>query len=291
MKYVDLSREDLVLSKELSRSGNAKQFEEHLKSSIEEIGLAEPIKVAKRPDGKYVVVDGTMRLRAIDAIREADPTRFVTIAAYVVDFEQRFELRYQTDIYQDLLPSQMAALMEHLHEVEHVRKVDIGRYVGVSGPTVRNYTGLWRMIQRGGLLAKLVELMDVRVIPSSNPYAWLRLTPDGIRTVLERAFSDGEPAEEWIEQRIVRARRGDVAPIPRKMIDAETDNLPPDCYREDEEVRTLKRDLGLRRAQPQQLARIAEDTKTAILHLTEVSKRSTDVVLQSVARSLVGYLQ
>ena len=45
--------------------------------------------------------------------------------------------------------------------------------------TLRNYTGLWRLLQRGGLFAKVVELMDVEVIPSSNPYAWLRLTPNG----------------------------------------------------------------------------------------------------------------
>jgi len=30
--------------------------------------------------------------------------------------------------------------------------------------------------------------MDVGVIPSSNPYAWLRLTDEGIRLVLEQSF-------------------------------------------------------------------------------------------------------
>jgi|SRR5579862_1991745 len=288
---MEVARDQLVLSPDLSRSRSAKTFEERLKASIEEIGLAEPIKVAPCPDGKYLVVDGTMRLRAIDAIQESDAERFKTVAAYVVDFEQRYELRYQTDIYQDLLPSQMAALMEHLHDTEHVLKVDIGRYIGVSGPTVRNYTGLWRMIQRGGLFTMLVELMDVGVIPSSNPYAWLRLTDFGIRKVLEESFSEGERAEHWMEQRIARARRGDVAPIQRKLIDAATDDLPADCYREDVEVRTQKRDLGLRRAQPHQLARVAEDSKVAVKHLERVSTDSSEPVLQLAARALAGYLQ
>lgn len=291
MKYVELKRDQLVLSAELSRARNAKSFEERLQASIEEIGLAEPIKVALREDGRYLVVDGTMRVKAIDSIREANPDRFATIAGYVVDYDQRFEVRYQTDIYQDLLPSQLAALMEHLHEVENVRKVDIGRFVGVSAPTVRNYTGLWRMMQRGGLLARLVELMDVGVIPSSNPYAWLRLTAKGVRKALEENFTNGDRAEDWIEDRIARARRGDVAPIPRMDIDAVTDSLPADCYREAEDVRTLKREIGLRRSQPQKLTRVAQDKRRAVRHLQKVSRSSPDVVLQTAAKCLVGYLR
>ena len=47
MKLVALAPDELVVSDELSRSGSAKQFEERLRSSIEEIGLAEPIKVRR----------------------------------------------------------------------------------------------------------------------------------------------------------------------------------------------------------------------------------------------------
>src|SRR5438105_4926947 len=116
MKLLEVEPDEVVVSSELSRSGRAKQFEERLKASIEEMGLAEPIKVAPLPDGKYLVVDGMMRLRAINAIREADASRFTTVQAYAVDYERRYELRYQTDIYQDLLPSQLATLVEHLHK-------------------------------------------------------------------------------------------------------------------------------------------------------------------------------
>jgi hypothetical protein len=291
MKYAELTREHLELSPELSRSRHAKSFEERLRASIEEIGLAEPLKVARCANGTYLVVDGAMRLKAIDAIREKDPSRFKTIASYVVDFDRRFELRFQTDIYQDLLPSQLAALMEHLHEVENVRKVDIGRYVGVSGPTVRNYTGLWRMLQRGGLFAKLVELMDVGVLPASNPYAWLRLTDLGIRVALEDHFSDGELAEAWIADRVARARRGDVAPIPRKIVDEVTDNLSSVCYREDEEVRSLKRDLGLRRrTQSQPPAKVVAETKVAVRHLERVAEKTHEPVLRTSAKALARYL-
>ena len=204
MKSVHLRREDLVISPELGRSGQSWQFEERLQASIEEIGLSEPIKVAKTPDGSYLVVDGCLRVKAIDRIVESDPSHFPTIPAYLVDYAKRFEVRFQTDIYQDLLPSQLAVLVEHLHNNEHVRKVDIARYIGVSPPTLRNYTGVARMLGRGVLFSKLVELMDVGVIPASNPYAWLRLTADGVRYVIETSFSDGERAETWIKGRVER---------------------------------------------------------------------------------------
>jgi hypothetical protein len=248
MKLVALDPTDLVVSEDLSRSGSAKQFEERLRSSIEEIGLAEPIKVAPLPTGKYLVVDGTMRLRAITTIREADPSQFVTIPGYIIDYERRFEIRYQTDIYQDLLPSQLASLVEHLHRTERVKKADIARYIGVSPATLRNYTGLWRLLQRGGLFARIVDLMDVGIIPSSNPYAWLRLTEEGLERVLLEHFTERERIESWIDDRIQAVRQGQAIRYTTYQVESFTSALEPKFYREDEDLRIVKRDLGLRRA-------------------------------------------
>ena len=327
MKLIELELSELVVSEELSRSGSAKQFEERLKSSIEQIGLAEPIKVAPLPGGKYVVVDGTMRLKAIVALQKVDPASFPTIPAYVMDYARRYELRYQTDIYQDLLPSQLAGLVEHLHKTEHILKADIARYIGVSPATLRNYTGLWRLLQRGGLFARVVELMDVQVIPSSNPYAWLRLTATGMRYVLEHNFSEEEEtAECWIERCVLEARRGKTVRFPIKLVEDATDGLPAEYYREDEQLRTVKRDLGLRRAaqhepkpevttdaqsaehhgeneqqrtlkhdpspwRPAQPEPRTHDASDAIRYLSRVARRSPNPVLQTAARSLQAYLQ
>lgn len=289
MRLLDVSPDKLVVSTDLARSGSVKQFEERLKASIEEIGLAEPLKVAPLPQGNYLVVDGTLRLNAITAIRSDDPTAFPKVPVYVVDFERRYELRYQTDIYQDLLPSQLASLVEHLHKTEHIRKADIARYIGVSPPTLRNYTGLWRLIERGGLFARIVELMDVQVIPSSNPYAWLRLTALGLCHVLETSFTDGAKIDAWIDETILAARRGDVVRFPIKYVEAVTNSLSSEFYREDQEVRTVKRDLGLRRAKKQNASR-SKTAMSAVQNLDRVSRRSTDPVLRSAARSLKAYL-
>lgn len=298
MRIIELAPEEFVVSDDLRRSGSAKQFEERLRASIQEVGLAEPLKVALMPSGKYLVVDGTMRLRAIAAIRKADPSAFCTIPAYVTDYERRYEIRYQTDIYQDLLPSQLAALVEHLHKTEHVRKADIARYIGVSPTTLRNYTGLWRLMQRGGLFGQIVELMDVGVLPSSNPYAWLRLTDDGLRLALEENLTGGASAEEWIEQRVVAARQGRSARLTTGYVESITGHLESRYYREEEDLRTVKRDLGLRRTSGQseivvvpEPAVARRDTRAAVRRLNRVSREATNPVLKTAAGSFRAYLQ
>jgi hypothetical protein len=292
MKLVEVKPDDLTLISELSRSGSAKQFEERLQSSIEEIGLAEPLKAARRPGGGYLVVDGTMRLHAIRAIRDKDPSRFKTVPVYVLDYARRYEIRYQSDIYQDLLPSQLATLVEHLHKTENVLKTDIARYIGVSPATLRNYTGLWRLLERGGLFARVVDLMDVEVFPSSNPYAWLRLTDAGLRKVLSEHFAKDKPIDCWITEAVEAARLGGTQRYPLKFIEAVTDALPSHCYRVGEEVRAIKRNLGQRRAASVQAKpKVALDFKDAFKNLTKVTKQSRDPVLRAAAQALQEYLQ
>lgn len=277
------------MAPELTRSSQSKQFEERLEASIEEVGLAEPLKVCSLEGGGHLIVDGVMRYRAIASLRSKKPGVFKDVPVYVVDRDKRFELRYQTDIYQDLLPSQLATLVEHLHKTERVTKADIGRYIGVSPPTVRNYTGLWRLLQRGGLFARLVKLMDVGVVPASNPYAWLRLTAAGLRHVLETAFSDGQKAESWIENRVARARHGDVAPIPIKLVEEATGNLPPEYYKEDQQRRAMKRDIGKRRATVR-ASQLLDDATEALKNLDLVEATSDQLVLRSAASAMKRYI-
>jgi hypothetical protein len=297
MKLVLVKLDELDVSDELRRSGSARQFEERLRASIEEVGLAEPLKVAPLPSGRYLVVDGTMRLRAIAAIRQTDPSAFATVPAYVTDYEHRYEIRFQTDIYQDLLPSQLATLVEHLHRTEKVRKADIARYIGVSPATLRNYTGLWRLVQRGGLFARIVELMDVGVVPSSNPFAWLRLTAAGIRQVLDQHFADGASVDRWIDAQIDAARQGNPTRFTTEFVETTTGGLDPHLYREDAEMRSVKRDLGLMKGQvtadKPALFEVPprRDRKLAVRHLNRVAEQSPDLVLQTAAKSLRTYLK
>lgn len=292
MKLVHVSPDELVVSDDLRRSGSAKQFEERLRSSIEEIGLVEPIKVALLPSGKYLVVDGTMRLRAIIGLREQNKSAFARVPAYVTDYERRYEIRFQTDIYQDLLPSQLASLVEHLHQVEGVKKVAIARYIGVSPATLRNYTGLWRLIQRGGLFERLVELMDVGVFPASNPYAWIRLAPEagGLRLILERLSDDDETAEQWIERMLVDARRGHGQHYLTTEVETLTGSLSDEYYQAEAEVRQVKQDLGTRRAIGV-VPKAKRSTAAAVKHLNHVSRDSTDPVLKTAAASFRAYLK
>lgn len=291
MNLIQISPADLRFSSELSRSGSVKSFEDRLRSSIEEIGLVEPLKVARQPDGTFLVIDGNLRLRAVRAIREKDKSRFDVIPAYVLDYDKRFEIRFQSDVYQDLLPSQLAMLVEHLHSAESVLKADIARYIGVSPATLRNYTGLWRLMERGGLFSRVVDLMDVGILPASNPYAWLRLTDEGLQSVLVEKFCKTENVYLWVEDSIKAARLGQAQRYPLKFIELVTAALPASCYRHGEDVRAIKRDLGLRRAVAAAGKNTAADFAPAIKHLSKVVRQSHDVVLRAAAESLQAYLR
>lgn len=287
MKLIEVHVDDLVTTAELSRSGSSKSFEERLRSSISEIGLAEPLKVAVSPDGGHLVIDGNLRLRAIRAIRQADPGRFDKVAVYLLSYDQRYEIRYQSDVYQDLLPSQLATLVEHLHRSEHVRKNDIARYIGVSPATLRNYTGLWRLLERGGLFARIVDLMDVDVLPASNPYAWLRLTSHGLHRVLLEHFTAGVDPERWIASTVESARLGNSLHYHLTSVESVTASLPAECYRVGEEIRAVKRNLGLRRSGEKAVSATLLKARS---HLAGVSSRSPEPVLRSAAKALQEYL-
>jgi hypothetical protein len=290
VNYSEIPFGQLRIAKDLTRTSRSKVFEEHLAASIREIGLSEPIKVARTKDGRYVVVDGVMRVQAISSIRRDEPQRFKQVPAYVVPFDERYEIRFQTDIYQDLLPSQLAALVEHLHEASQINKKEIARFIGVSGATLRNYTGLWRLIQRGGLFKQIVDLMDHGVLPASNPYAWLRLTAVGLRHALETSFTGGMKAEKWMGQQLLLARDERSAQFPIKFVEAATEALPPDCYRQDSDVRALKRGLGLRRAIKHPREAKGSDEE-AVLNLNRVARRTRNPVVRTAARSMRDFLK
>jgi len=133
--------------------------------------------------------------------------------------------------------------------------------------------------------------MDVEVIPSSNPYAWLRLTSEGMRKVLEDNFTDGENAEIWVQRICTAAQQGEYIRFPIKFIEATTDALPSEFYREGEDLRSVKRDIGQRRGKAQPKVKPKVDYTPALRNLTRVSRKSSEPVLRAAALSLKEYLQ
>lgn len=291
MKLVQVDLEMLRCAPDLTRTKRTKVFEERLRASIDEMGLAEPLKVAPDPNGGFLIIDGVLRFDAIRKIHGTDQARFQQVPVLLLDYDRRFEVRFQSDIYQDLLPSQLASLVEHLHLNENVLKADIARYIGVSPATLRNYTGLWRLIERGGLFARIVELMDAGVLPASNPYAWLRLTSEGIRLALVQNFSDGLDPDAWINQQKDAALNGRAERVSIKRVEAATSSLPSSCYRNNEDVRTAKRDLGLLRAKKQDRDRATVRRIAARSHLTRVRDQSQNSVLRHASENLLEFLK
>ncbi len=283
MNLVMLEWESLRLDPDLVRTGHAKTFLGRLQASIGAIGLTEPLKVARAPcQASVVIVDGVMRYRAMQALRASEPERFAVVPVYVVPYERRFEIRYQTDVYQDLLPSQLAALVEHLHQRESVTKAEIAQAIGVSAATLRNYTGLWRLLQRGGLFAACVQLMDHGILPASNPYAWLRLNEAGVRRALEE-LGNGPTAEAWVLEQLRYPSGATSTRISIDEVERVTGSLPDQYYREKTSVRQMKKGLGLRRqsARGERLL-----LKAAKDHLGTVMAEADSRIIVTAAASL-----
>jgi hypothetical protein len=80
-------------------------------------------------------------------------------------------------------------------------------------------------------------------------------------------------------------------------VESITGGLASEYYREDEETRTVKRDLGLRRAAGQSDEAVAppvvtkRNVRTAVRHLNRVSREATNPVLKSAAESFRAYLR
>ena len=107
-------------------------------------------------------------------------------------------------------------------------------------------------------------------------------------------LADGETAEAWLHQRALEARQGHGPRFTTKFVEAATDGLPPACYREEQGMRTVKRDLGLRRGKRSTALgglSPAAELSGARHRLAEVSSRSPDMVLRVAARSLLASLE
>lgn len=287
MQTVMIPIAEIDVDPALARVRIPRVFEDRLRASILAIGLVEPIKVARSDEGRYVVLDGVLRLNAFRELEAESPERFGTIQALLYEYSRRFEVRFQSDIYQDLLPSQLARLVEHLHAESNIPKHDIARYLGVSPATLRNYTGLWRMVERGGSFQLVVDLMDLNVVPSSNPYAWLRLTEDGVRASLTRLIDADSEHELCLTGLLEDARRSTARRFSLKDVERVTSTLPSHCYREDDEVRKTKKRLGQRRA-----TRFVSEADPATLRLSleSLAAQSESPVLRTALESLVEAL-
>ena len=74
---------------------------------------------------------------------------------------------------------------------------------------------------------------DVGVFPASNPYAWLRLTDEGLERALRERFAKGDEPEVWIfwiSAVADAARLGGTERYPLKFIEMVTAALPPEYF-------------------------------------------------------------
>ena len=130
--------------------------------------------------------------------------------------------------------------------------------------------------------------MDSEVFPSSNPFAWLRLSAKGIRQVFDVFSSKNGSVEEWIELALYQVQQGRSVLYPSTVVESVTGSLADDCYLSSGEERSAKKDRGLQRTK--RMKKKVIDFTLAYKHLKVVSSRSKDPVLQMAAKALTEYL-
>ena len=132
-----------------------------------------------------------------------------------------------------------------------------------------------------------MNLIDVGVLTSVIPYAGMRLLSLVLERALREKFAKGEEPEAWIAAVSEAALLGGTERYPLKYIEMVTAALPAECFRVDEDVRAIKRDLGLRRAVGQAKQKGFKEARD---HLTRVSTESEEPVLVAAAKSFQDYL-
>ena len=145
------------------------------------------------------------------------------------------------------------------------------------------------MLQRGGLFASVVKLMDLGVFPRSNPYAWLRLNDIGLEAAIT-LFSDGviQP-EEWLAATINAANRGSIRRYSLKAVEEATALLPDSCYRESSHVREAKQAYGQQKVKP---VRISSQRQAAhaVDRLWQIDTEVLTAAQQIAIQSMISYL-
>jgi len=104
---IDLIPLDQILSKKLARDrmDNADEVLDELITSIQEVGLSNPIRVQKRADGLYELVQGFRRLAAYKALKEASahPEMYSCIPAAVIFTDEALERLYRQMVDENLI--------------------------------------------------------------------------------------------------------------------------------------------------------------------------------------------
>ena len=202
-----------------------KDFDEaaldELASSVEQLGIIQPLTVRSLGDGQYELISGERRLRAsrraglkkVPAyVREADTEAMLEMA--IVENVQR----------EDLNPVEVALGYQRLMEEVGLTQEQVAQKVGKSRPTVANAIRLLKLPPR--VQASLRE----GTVSSGHARALVGVEDETELLDLHRSILDDGLSVRDVEQRARRLRKGDEpteAPAPPSSKPDDGPKLPP----------------------------------------------------------------
>lgn len=148
-------------------------------------GIQQPLAVLEKPDGQYLVVRGTRRLRVARALGIAKvPIAIFKPRKGETPEEYAPELRVILDLRQDLKPSQRAIAIDNLQEQMGMTNLAVSQYLGIDQDTVTNWKAILRYIP------EVVEAIDTGRLTPHTAHVFDGLTEKGQRVVWERHQSE-----------------------------------------------------------------------------------------------------
>lgn len=178
---------------------------EDLVSSIQELGIIEPLIVSRRGDGTYELIAGERRLRAA-RIAGLDTVPCVIREATEQD---KLELAIIENVQRhDLNPIEEAIAYRSLMEQFHMTQDEVGKRVGKSRPQVANTV---RLLQ---LPSEVQQALVDRKISASNARTLLSLPTDEERMKLFRAMLSQNFTVRETERQAMPERRRQIETDP-----------------------------------------------------------------------------
>jgi len=200
---------------------------QELADSIEASGLLQPIAVRSGSGGRYELIAGERRLRAVQrlgwrtipaVVREVDDRSLLTLA--LIENLQR----------DDLSPLDAARGYRRLMDEFAIAQQEVARLVGKDRSTVSNTL---RLLQ---LEPEIQELLEKRRIAEGHARALLGLADPAERRRLARESVEGEWSVRELEARVRGEVPGTGAPPPRKLLR----KTKPDGRSQSAEIRRME---------------------------------------------------
>jgi len=182
---------------------------EELAASIKEVGLLQPIIVRKGEEGRYVIVAGERRHRAIELLE------WSSMDAIVIDGENADEISLIENLQREnLRPIEEAEAVDRLIKLHHYKQEDAAKILGKSRSSITELLGLLRLpdiIRDGSRLADIPKstlLAIARIGDEAEQLAAFEAAKSGTVSVrVAKSIQKGEAtAEEHGEPRPGGAR-------------------------------------------------------------------------------------